>query len=241
MTNSSFTFQDCNRSPDPYDYNNITPTFYVLDETQESVCSGDDRRKVTATTALPYMAICKLYMKAKNGLNLIGTGWLSHRNKLYTAGHCVYDSNYGGWMDSIEVVPAQAGRKKPYGSYAAIEMMATKDWINKRSKRFDMGAIKLARQVSHSRVLIPTLADANEANVCGYPGDRDRGLFQFSMRDAIRKHGGRFFYQIDTFGGQSGAPLLQRSSQAIGIHNYGGCDNSGSDLYGDFVDAIENW
>ena len=241
MAIDTLVLQACKASPEPYDFDNITPKYHVLEQTQESVCSGDDRRKVTATTALPYMAICKLYMKAANGLNLIGTGWLSHRNKVYTAGHCVYDDQFGGWMQSVTVVPAQAGMRKPYGTYTAAHMAATKAWIQNRSKRFDMGAIKLTGQVSHSKVLVPTLADANEATVCGYPADRDTGLFQFSMRDSIRKQGGRFFYQIDTFGGQSGSPLLQSNSRAIGIHNYGGCDNSSSDLNKGFVDAIDNW
>ena len=104
-----------------------------------------------------------------------------------------------------------------------------------------MGAIKLSNDVTHSDVLIPTLADANEVTICGYPGDRDQGIFQYKMRDAIRKRDGRFFYQIDTFGGQSGSPVLQNNELAIGIHNYGGCDNKGSDLYQEFVQAVDGW
>ena len=89
--------------------------------------------------------------------------------------------------------------------------------------------------------LTPTLSDTNEGTVCGYPGDRERSLFQFKMRDAVSKRDGRFFYQIDTFGGQSGSPLLRDNHRAIGIHNYGGCDNRASDLYQEFVDGVASW
>ena len=93
----SFIYEECVGDPDAYDFDDIVPT-YSLDEelTTESVCGPDDRIKVIATTTMPYKAICKLFLKAQTGHNLIGTGWLSHANKLYTAGHCVYHHHYGG-------------------------------------------------------------------------------------------------------------------------------------------------
>ena len=237
----SLVFHKCEGDSKDYEFDKITPKYFVIEQTQESLCGHDDRRKVTATTMLPYRAICKLYMRSKSGKNFIGTGWLSHKNKLYTAGHCVYDHKEGGWMHSIIVVPGLAGTFEPYGRYIADSMLATKDWINDRSRRYDMGAMKLSQDVNHSDVLTPKLTDANEVTVCGYPGDRDRGFFQYKMRDAIRKSKGQFLYQIDTYGGQSGAPLLQDNSQAIGIHNYGGCDNRASDLYKGFIDDVNAW
>lgn len=224
-----------------YDFENIVPTYYILEQDQESICVYDDRSKVTFTKALPFKAICKLHMKAADGTNLIGTGWLTHGNKLYTAGHCVYSHKWGGWMISIIVVPGQSGLLKPYGEYTATELLTTRGWRDKKSKRYDMGAIKLASNVDHSDFLVPTLSDTDIATVCGYPSDRDTGKFQYKMQDTVRNEQGRFFYKIDTFGGQSGSPLLKNSSVAIGIHNYGGCENSGSDLYEDFIEFVEDW
>ncbi|MCP4696697.1 MAG: trypsin-like serine protease [Gammaproteobacteria bacterium] len=234
-------FQKNDSDPKPYDFDNITPKYFILEQSQESVCGYDERVKVTATTVLPYKAICKLYMKAANGKNFIGTGWLTHSNKLYTAGHCVYDDKEGGWMKSIIIVPGMSGGTEPYGRYTSADMITTKGWLNNSSRRYDMGAIKLSSNVSHTDFIIPTLADANAATICGYPKDRDTGIFQYKMQDSISKRNDRFFYQIDTFGGQSGAPVLQNNSRAIGIHNYGGCDNSASDLYAEFVDGINDW
>ena len=227
--------------PNSYDFDNITPKSFINEQSQESVCSGDERIKVIDTSILPFKAICKLYMKAANGKNFIGTGWLTHANKLYTAGHCVYDHDEGGWMDSIIVVPGKSGISEPFGRYNSSDLVAANGWIEDRSRRYDVGAIKLSSNVSHSDFLSPSPSDSDTATVCGYPGDRDTGIFQYRMRNSIRKNNGRFFYQIDTFGGQSGGPLLRNNGIAIGIHNYGGCDNSASDLFQGLIDFVESW
>lgn len=224
-----------------YDYDDITPQYYVLEQDQESICSDDNRSKVTFTRSMPYKAICKLYIKAANGRNYIGTGWLVDSNKLYTAGHCVYSHKAGGWAKSVIVVPGQVGSSRPYGSYKAVRFATTKDWEDRKSKRYDMGAIKLESNVSHNDYLQPSLSDVDNVTVCGYPQDRDIGIFQYKMQDTVKKAKGRFFYYIDTFGGQSGSPLLKNSSVAIGIHNYGGCENSGSDLFPEFIEYVNKW
>lgn len=238
---SSLIVQDVTGDASDYDFGNITPKFFTLRTNQESLCAHDERIKVTDTSVMPYKAICKLYMRTLTGKNYVGTGWLTHANKLYTAGHCVYDHDEGGWMSSIIVVPAKSGALEPFGRYTAASMIAADGWIKNRSQRYDMGAIKLSSNVSHPDFLKPSLADVNNATVCGYPGDRDAGIFQYKMLGSVSKREERFWYQIDTFGGQSGCPVLENSGRAIGIHNYGGCDNSGSDLYQQFLDEVAKW
>ncbi len=210
------------------------------DLTLESVCEIDQRVKVLATNQLPYKAICKLYMKASNGKTYVGSGWLIDGDKLITAGHCVYSSKKG-WKESIIVIPGKVGLSEPYGRYEAEELMTTKGWFSKGSTRFDMGAIKLKKSVSHSEFISPEVMDSSYGEICGYPADRDGGIFQFRMSDNLTKREGRFYYQADTFGGQSGSPLLKDRSTAIGIHNYGGCPNKASDLYSQFIDGVKNW
>lgn len=213
------------------------------DLTIESVCGIDQRQKVLATRQMPNMAICKLYMQAPNGLNYVGSGWLVGPDRLITAGHCVYNAGSGGWKSKIIVIPGKSGLTEPYGRYDAIELMATRGgWIEETSVRYDMGAIKLNTAVTHNGFLIPTVEDSNTGEICGYPADRDNGIFQYRMSDNLTNHAGRFYYQADTFGGQSGSPpLLKNRGVAIGIHNYGGCPNKSSDLYQSFIDGVYNW
>ena len=35
--------------------------------------------------------------------------------------------------------------------------------------------------------------------------------------------------------------LFRDNHRAIGIHNYGGCDNKASDLYQKFIDEVAHW
>ena len=222
----------------------ISPRYFVEKQERirpETICGVDSRIKVTATTVMPYMAICKLLMKSPTGRNYMGTGWLTHENKLYTAGHCVFDRDADDWMKSITVIPGKSGYIEPYGRYEAIKLAATRGWIEQGSYRFDMGAIKLGTSVNHSEFLLPKLADPSRGEVCGYPGDRDTGLFQYKMDDVLSKQGGQFKYMLDTFGGQSGSPLLENRIYSVGIHNYGGCPNSASDLYPEFISYVDSW
>ncbi len=209
--------------------------------TRESVCGIDERKKIVATNLLPYIAICKLYMKSSNGATYVGSGWLVNKDKLYTAGHCVFDHDGGGWFESIIVIPAKTGFSEPFGRYEAVNIAATEGWINSRSTRYDMGAIKLNKPVPFNQFLKPAITDANNGNICGYPADRDNGLFLYEKNGPLEKVSGRFRYYADTFGGQSGGPLLKNSTEAIGIHNYGGCPNKSSDLYDSFISEIDNW
>lgn len=237
-------FSNWIESTTDFDEKEITPRYYRTEEdlTAKAVCGGDERIKVTTTTTMPYKAICKLYMKSPSGKkNYIGTGWLTHTNKLYTAGHCVYDRKEKGWMKSIIVVPGKSGKAEPYGRYYASAFTTTRGWKEKGIPRYDMGAIKISSDVSHSDVLTPMLEDPVRGEICGYPADRDTGTFQYRMEDSLRKAGGQFKYMLDTYGGQSGSPLLKDRSVAVGIHNYGGCPNSASDLYQLFVNTVDQW
>lgn len=207
----------------------------------ESLCGIDERKKVVATDMLPYKAICKLYMKAANGKTYVGSGWLVSPTKLYTAGHCVFSHNSGGWKKRIIVIPAKSGLSEPYGRFEAIGLAAARGWINKNSTRYDVGAIKLNTAVPITDFIEPVVEDANRGEICGYPGDRDNGIFQYKMIDHLIKKQGRFYYEADTYGGQSGGVLLKNRSQGIGIHNYGGCPNKASDLYESFIEEVKNW
>ncbi len=214
---------------------------YENDLVRESLCGVDERQKVVAALQPPYIAICKLYMLAQNNRTYVGSGWLVSNDRLYTAGHCVFDKNTGGWMKSIVVIPAKAGLNEPFGRYKAIEVAATEKWVKDKSVRYDMGAIKLDRPVPFNEFIIPKLADSDKGVVCGYPADRDNGLFQYKMEDYLQKESGRFNYFADTFGGQSGGVILKNRREGIAIHNYGGCPNNASDLYHGFIEEVANW
>ena len=246
----SYQYQECDVSEQTRieDDRNITLERWalndqgkLLDINQKDVCDVDNRIKVQNATSLPYKAICRLYITNQNEDRTVGTGWLAHPNKLYTAGHCVYNHKRGGWAKSIVVVPGKSGDSEPYGQYTASAIFTTSEWKNNESQRYDMGAIKLSSNVTHNEFINPSIDYTNIGTVSGYPTDKDNALYQYRMLDMVALKDGRYFYQIDTHGGQSGSPLLKDNVNSVGIHNYGGCDNKASALYQSFIDEVNRW
>ena len=77
---------------------------------------------------------------------------------------------------------------------------------------------------------ITVLTDTELANLSihlsGYPADKEFGS-QWTDDDPITAiQGGRLQYMIDTYGGHSGSAIIPVGrTEAVGIHNYGGCPN----------------
>lgn len=63
----------------------------------------------------------------------------------WTAGHCVYDSQFGGGFATNWVfLPGFRDGVRPFGTWAARELLTTRGWVNE-DLRYDAGAAVLAR------------------------------------------------------------------------------------------------
>lgn len=98
---------------------------------QEVVIGTDDRKNITSTMQYPWRSICSLKIKAKDGTNWIGTGFLIGPRTVITAGHVVYLHNHGGWAKSIEVIPGRNGSSNPYESCKSSHLHSVKGWTKK--------------------------------------------------------------------------------------------------------------
>lgn len=199
----------------------------------ESVIGVDERVRILDTDLAPWRMICALRLRGPSG-TAIGTGWFIGPRTLLTAGHCVYSTQFfGGWVDTIEISPGRNGTKFPYGTVKTKRVSSVDRWIEHEDADFDIGCIHLdeplGRQVGWFSVgaLSPTDLARHLVNVSGYPGDRGAGTEQYHHRNRIKEvTGRRVFYDVDTAGGQSGAPVWIHPSEtsapiAIGIHAYG--------------------
>ena len=67
------------------------------------IIGKDNRYKITDTTTFPNSAICYAEMKFPNSDSIyVGTAWMYGNRVAVTAGHCVYDSSLGGWLNGLE-------------------------------------------------------------------------------------------------------------------------------------------
>jgi V8-like Glu-specific endopeptidase len=199
----------------------------------ESILGVDDRVRVLDTELPPWRMICALSLRGAMG-SAIGTGWLVGPRTILTAGHCVYSTDFfGGWASAIEVSPGRNAATFPYGTIASRSFSSLDRWVEQQEPDFDIGCIHLeeaiGRQTGWFQVgtLPPEELERYLVNVSGYPGDRGGGTEQYHHRNRIlHVSERRVFYDVDTYGGQSGAPVWIHETEdapplAIAIHAYG--------------------
>jgi V8-like Glu-specific endopeptidase len=219
----------------------------------EVIIGPDNRVRINPTTTYPWRAICSLKITAANGKKFIGTGWLVSPRTVITAGHCVYMHDEGGWAKSIEVIPALNDAARPYGTYVGTVLRSTVGWVQSKNREYDYGAIILpvnSRPGSVVGTFGLAVRDDNflkaaALNLSGYPGDKG-GNQQWFMAQAAKAVSARVItYDIDTFGGQSGAPVwvLQNGVRyGVGIHTNGAASgNSATRIENSAFTNLVNW
>ncbi|KAE8320157.1 hypothetical protein BDV41DRAFT_3623 [Aspergillus transmontanensis] len=200
----------------------------------------------------------------------MGTGWLIREDLVVTAGHNVYSKTYGGQAKRIKCWIGYRGRNAAKHSSVqhrnALNIVTTASWYNQDGKRQrDVALIQVSAPFEGDLNLFqfrPTDTVVNEKplTIVGYPGDkyvedngnRDYGANMYSGKSNItfnlEETGGMIEYRIDTFGGQSGAPILLGTEEGligIGTHCYGaGGDhplNSGNAIGGLYGNNYEKF
>lgn len=207
----------------------------------ETVIGVDERQRVVDTDAFPWRMICALQMRGPGGTGGIGTGWLIGPRTVVTAGHCVFSQTYfGGWAESVDVIPGLNHRQnghvlEPFGKTVARRFSALKPWVESDDKAadHDIGCIHLDEPIGDRTgwfgfaALEPAELESRLVNISGYPGDLGGGYEQHHARNRVNHVGERrLFYDVDTAGGQSGAPVwIHRTEDsdplAVAIHAYG--------------------
>ena len=192
----------------------------------ESVIGDDDRRRITNTDAYPWRVHASLRVTARDGSRWIGTRVLA------TAGHNLFfhgpNEARRGWARTIEVMPGRDGDELPYGTAMSTSFHSVRGWTEpedpggRADPDYDYGVIVLDPDEALGRrtgwIGFGNYSDSTlrsvTGNLSGYPADR--GNDSLSTR--------RVYYDIDTFGGQSGSAVYRikdGSRYAIGIHAYG--------------------
>jgi V8-like Glu-specific endopeptidase len=224
-----------------------------METTIEVVIGTDDRIRISPTTGYPWRCICSLIITAGDGSRWIGTGWLVGHRTVITAGHVVYIHGRGGWVRSIEVIPARDGSTRPFGSCNATSFRSVKGWTSSKKRSHDYGAILLPSNCDLGRRLgyfgyanysLFTLLGM-KVNLSGYPGDKPAGTQWWHARKIKLVTLRTLIYNIDTAGGQSGSPVWRKKGSqryVVGIHTNGASSgNSATRITKPVFDNIKAW
>ena len=224
---------------------------------QSLLVPGHDRRSKVLDTALdPWNKICSLEITAGDGSNLIGTGWIAGPRLILTAGHCVFDSTYNGWVDSITVIPGRNGDCEPYGRFVAKDYYSLEKWILSGDENFDVGAIILEEDVGlelgyFSFGYYPDdFLRSQLINISGYPASvyGEEQMHHANRVCEVKKH--KIYYDVDTEGGQSGSPVWfypdpDMKPVVVGVHSNGAGfslnSNSGVRITPAIAQNISEW
>ncbi len=228
----------------------------------ESVIGLDERTRIVSTESLPWKLVCALEIDAPNG-SFVGTGWFAGPRTLVTAGHCVFDATQmGGWAREIRVTPGRDRERAPFGVVVSRRFTTVNAWLERQDPDFDIGAIHLDTPVFDEGDVfaVESMPDAllrdYLVNVSGYPFNPGGGQELWWARNRISEvTARRIFYDIDTSGGQSGAPvyILETATArptVVGIHAYGEGGtpasiplrvNSAPRIIPEVVERIQEW
>lgn len=222
-------------------------------ERAEVVIGPDNRIRVQNTAVYPWRAICALRIQAANGARYIGTGWLVSPRTVITAGHCVFMHDAGGWVRSIEVIPGLNDANRPFGSHVGTVLKSVTGWTQSKNREYDYGAIILppnnrpGAQTGTFGFAVRDDAFLRQAalNLSGYPGDKGGSQQWFHAQRAKSLSSRVITYEIDTAGGQSGAPVwvLQNGQRyAVGVHTNGhSSGNSATRIVTPVFNNMLNW
>ena len=195
---------------------------------QESIIMTDDRVQIDDPAADPFRWVCSLVVTAANGTRWQGTGWLIGARTLVTAGHNVYMPRQGGWVRSVDVYLADVGGAQRLVGRAHYLHSVT-GWVRDGRTEDDYGAITLrdpiddAGHFGYAAYTDTTLSNL-VVNVVGFPTDKPQGTLWGHARLIGGVSPTTLTYENDTYGGMSGAPLIEWNGGdylAVGIHNYG--------------------
>ena len=231
------------------------------------IIENDQRILVNNTETSPYSSI--VYLQISWGIGedkTRATGFLVSDNVVITAAHALYDPTRGGWADSVKVYPGKDGDglfDNPYGSTRAYKGGVCTEWraatdsglkddeTKQLLRETDWGAVVLIRSLGKKtgvlNMRIPTDNDLNTLSsvmVSGYPKkvNNTEVFQQYKMSGSIRKFNSlEIYYNLQTSGGQSGAPILDSNNVAIGIHTRSwGDTETNKHLYGSGVRFTEH-
>jgi len=200
--------------------------------TPESVIGTDDRVRITPTTSFPWRTVVKLYITAADATHWVGSGAILDGFHVLTAGHCVHMDTHGGWVSSIEVVPAMDNAYDNYGRAISTFYRSYAGWTVSQMPEHDWSVINLDRNVGlftgwMGRLTAPSTDPIYDEtiNLAGYPADLDSGnnmYYDFNLGDGATTY--NHYYFADTSGGMSGCPVWRLDSgnrYILTVHAYG--------------------
>lgn len=207
----------------------VTPEIFL----PFSVIGADDRVAVINTTTFPERTVVQILFESGFGQSLC-SGTMVSPDTVLTAAHCIHSGTISGRLYSdFLVIPARNTGSSPFGECRARQAFVLAGWAGsltaEDARYYDLGALKLDCQVGEATGWLGVaLLDEEQVGaptvVRGYANDKSPPGRQWQSEDSLRILWGlKGFYQNDTYGGTSGAPVYLATDDTVlvGVHTNG--------------------
>jgi len=211
---------------------------YTQEAVLKLVIPGQDgRQRISNTTTWPYSIHVQL-TAIFGSIVGYGSGSMVGPHHLLTCGHNVCTRGKG-WAKEISVYPALNGKVAPFGCAKVTKAYTFQSWQSREDQQFDMALLLLDKPIGDytgwGGLLNSTEAELSQERVTitGYPGDNgfpeddvDKNCTQmWGMTHKIKRISSeQFYYEIDTYGGQSGSAVWVNKwgmPMILGVHTLG--------------------
>jgi V8-like Glu-specific endopeptidase len=148
-------------------------------------------------------------------------------------------------------MPGRNGTTLPFGSVTSTNFRTVAGWANSGDQNYDYGAIILPTDLGLQTgwfgfgAYDDATLTSSVGNISGYPGDKPTGTQWYAARRIASVGPRKVYYDIDTFGGQSGScvyRIVNGGRYAMAVHAYGGATtNSGTRITTPVYQNMVNW
>src|SRR5690625_37278 len=152
------------------------------------------------------------------------------QGKVLTSAHCVYNVEMNeelvprGYILGMAVYKGMKDGVHDEVSYAKSVKIPS-EYVNGGQIVNDLGVVTMSDDLSiGAGALYLENASSQTVKIGGYPADKPN-YNQYIMSGSANLGNGVLDYTIDTYGGQSGAPILNNANNVIGVHSSGSKDN----------------
>ncbi len=198
------------------------------------VIGSDQREGVGNTTSFPWRTIGQTVAAFEHGddskTTIRGTGVLIGNRTVLTCAHVVVDNQR--WPDSMTFAPAKNGSQEPYGVFRVDKKAVRGEYWYDDNTEYDLALLTLDSPVGEQTgymvidVKPVSFFENMTVNIAGYPGDLGSAELYFAAGSVTATSGNFIYHQVDTAGGQSGAPVWvyyeeEGGRQLVAIHTRG--------------------
>lgn len=202
-----------------------------------AIIGSDERTVVKNTAVTPYRGIGYLSVQEASGKKVRGSCAAFSKNAVLTAAHVVWDADANQLGKHFEITFAKNGSSAPYGTVTKQprKIIYPSSYATHPTTPDDYAILLYDTDISgYAFGFSKTIATGNPVTVTGYPKDA-ASAGGTSNESRMWTHTGKVTstsastinYNVDTTGGQSGAPVYDSTNKIVATH-HGGSSSSNS-------------